>query len=402
MNDLPETKVVLILGAKVYSQGSMSGMLQDRVETAIDLYQSNQVEKILVSGDHGQDNYDEVNAVKKYLLEKGVSRSDIFLDHAGFDTYDSLYRAKEIFQVRSLIISTQNFHLPRAVYIGRELGVETYGISADRHLYTNVNYNEFREIFSKVKAFLDVNLNAKPKFLGEKIPISGDSEKSWDKTENFENNDEVEDKEGVIEEYVTEKIIEEKNVLLEVPFISQAPFANWSDARKQDGCEEVAVIMAMAWVMGEKLTPQKADDKINEISAFEEREIGTFHDTNANDTVEIIFKGFYQYNNIEVRHDITKEDIKQELFKGNLVIVPTDGQLLNNPNYTPPGPTTHNLVVIGYDVISKEFITNDPGTRNGEKYRYDEDVLENALLDYPTGFHEKVEEIKTAMIIIKK
>lgn len=199
-----------------------------------------------------------------------------------------------------------------------------------------------------------------------------------------------------------EEVLEEKNILLDAPFISQAPFGNWSDPRKQDGCEEAAAIMAMAWVKNEKLTSQMADEKINEISAYEEKMYGNSRDTNAQDTAERIFKKFFKYDNVRVKYNITKENIKQELFKSNLVIVPTNGRLLNNPNYTFPGPTTHNLVIIGYDVDKKEFITNDPGTRRGEKYRYNEDVLENALSDYPTGNHEKIEEIKTAMIIIWK
>ena len=440
MENVPQAKVALVLGAKVGQDGTLSPIYQDRVQTAFELYESKKVEKILVSGDHGRENYDEVNSVKNYLLEKGVAGEDIFLDYAGFDTYDSLYRAKEIFQVSSLVVVTQNFHLPRAVYIGKSIGLEVSGMSADKHLYFNSKYSELREKFSKIKAFLDVNLNSKPKFLGEKISIDGDGRKSWDEKyilevlekneiDNGVSNDisEISEEETIKEiEVIGEDIkIEEKeieislkveepeeenpthlidveNVLLEVPFVAQAPFGNWSDARKQDGCEEVAAIMAMAWVRGEGLTPQEADDRINEISAFEEKEIGTFHDASANDVVEIIFKKYFEYDKVEVKYDIDKEDIKAELYKGNLVIVPTDGQLLNNPNYTPPGPTTHNLVVIGYDFESKEFITNDPGTRNGKQYRYDEDVLERALLDYPTGFHENLEEIRTAMIVVKK
>ncbi len=196
--------------------------------------------------------------------------------------------------------------------------------------------------------------------------------------------------------------IEIKSVLFEVPFTPQAPFGNWSDPRKQDGCEEAAVIMAMAWVKGETLNAKSVDEEINVIAAYEEKTYGTFHDTSAFDTAERIFKGYFEYDNIEVRYRIGKEDIKKELYKGNLILVPTNGQLLDNPNYTPPGPVTHNLVIIGYDVKTKEFITNDPGTRKGKGYRYDEDVLENAIIDYPTGSHEKIEEEKTAMIIVKK
>jgi len=191
-----------------------------------------------------------------------------------------------------------------------------------------------------------------------------------------------------------------KSVLFDVPFTSQAPFGNWMDARKQDGCEEAAAIMAMAWVRGDKLDPKSADDEINNIAKYEEDTIGTFHDTSAFDTIETIFKGYFEYDNVEVRYRIGKQEIIKELMAGNLVIVPTRGQLLGNPNYTPPGPITHNIVVIGYDIKTKKFITNDPGTRNGRGYRYDEDVLEGALLDYPTGAHEKIDEEKTAMIVV--
>ncbi|MCK5491235.1 MAG: YdcF family protein [Candidatus Pacebacteria bacterium] len=439
MANVPQIKVALVLGAKVNQNGTLSPIYQDRVQTAFELYESKKVEKIIVSGDHGRENYDEVNSAKDYLLERGMESEDIFLDYAGFDTYDSLYRAKEIFQVSSLVVVTQNFHLSRAVYIGKSLGLETYGMSADKHQYIDNGYSELREKFSKIKAFFDVNLNSKPKFLGENISIEGDGRESWDEKyipEVFEKNeidnevsddisetneDEnadgfVEEKEITIEDVEIEKnlkaefLVEEesiqetktKNILLEVPFAAQAPFGNWSDARKQDGCEEVAAIMAMAWVRGEGLMLQEVDDRINEISAFEEKEIGTFHDASADDVVEIIFKKYFEYNQVEVKYDIDKEDIKAELYSGNLIIVPTDGQLLNNPNYTPPGPTTHNLVAIGYDFDSKEFITNDSGTRNGKQYRYDEDVLERALLDYPTGFHENLEEIRTAMIVVRK
>ncbi len=192
-----------------------------------------------------------------------------------------------------------------------------------------------------------------------------------------------------------------RSVFIDVPFMSQAPFGNWSDPRKQDGCEEAAVIMAMAWVRGETLSSKSVDDEINKIAAYEEETVGTFHDTSAFDTAETIFKGYFKYEKVEVRYRIKKKDIAKELASGNLVIVPTRGQLLGNPNYTPPGPVTHNLVVTGYDLKTKEFITNDPGTRNGKNYRYDENVLEDAIIDYPTGLHEKIEEEKTAMIIVK-
>ena len=126
-SDLPHAQAVLLLGAKVKSDGMPSGILQDRIDTAIELYNAKKVDKILVSGDHGTKQYDEVNAMRKYLLDKNIPPQDIFLDHAGFDTYDSLYRARDIFQAKSLIVDTQNFHLNRALYIGKQLGLNLVG-----------------------------------------------------------------------------------------------------------------------------------------------------------------------------------------------------------------------------------------------------------------------------------
>jgi SanA protein len=178
--DVPNAQVALILGAKVYNDGRLSHMMQDRADSGLELYKAGKVQKILMSGDHGTKTYDEVNTVKDYLLERGVAPEDLFLDHAGFDTYDSLYRARDIFGVRSLVVVTQKFHLPRAVYIGRSLGLEVYGYAADKRPYQGMFWNETREVFARAKAFLAVSLGIKPKFLGEKIPIEGDSQLSRD------------------------------------------------------------------------------------------------------------------------------------------------------------------------------------------------------------------------------
>lgn len=173
-------QTALVLGAKVYSNGQMSSVFQDRVDTVIELYESGRVKKILVSGDHGRENYDEVNSAKNYLLEKGILKEDIFLDHAGFDTFDSIYRAKEIFQVDSLIIVTQNFHLPRALYIAKKLGIDSCGKIADKHIYLKQSYMNRREILAKIKAWLDIIFHSDPKYLGDVIPVTGESIKSWD------------------------------------------------------------------------------------------------------------------------------------------------------------------------------------------------------------------------------
>lgn len=173
-------QAALVLGARVYSDGSLSGIFQDRVDRAISLYRNNKVEKILVSGDHGQDNYDEVNAAKDYLLEENIKEEDIFLDHAGFDTYDSLYRAKEVFDANSLIIVTQDFHLERALYIANKLDINSCGVSADLHRYYGENKRQAREVLAKVKAWFDITFNSSPVYLGKQIPLSGSGLDSWD------------------------------------------------------------------------------------------------------------------------------------------------------------------------------------------------------------------------------
>ncbi len=180
IRDVLETKVVLVLGARVYESGTLSDALKDRVLSAIELYDEGKVEKFLLSGDHSEEEYDEVNTMKDFLLEKGIDGDDIFLDHAGFDTYDSIYRAKEIFGVDSCVIVTQAFHLPRAVYIARKIGVDAYGFIADKQEYREIVYYEFREMVARSKSFFDVLFSVSPKFLGEKISIEGSGKVTWD------------------------------------------------------------------------------------------------------------------------------------------------------------------------------------------------------------------------------
>lgn len=179
-DNVPKSQAALILGAKVNANGKMSDVLMDRSLKALELYKNGKVDKLLVSGDHGREEYDEVGAVKDFLLKEGVAKEDIFLDHAGFDTYDSIYRAREVFQVDSLIIVTQEFHLPRAVYTARALDIEAYGYVADRQEYVKASLFALRESLARVKAFGNVVLGSDPKFLGEPIPIYGDGTLSWD------------------------------------------------------------------------------------------------------------------------------------------------------------------------------------------------------------------------------
>ncbi len=169
VGSVPDAKTVLILGARVSPDGVLSAVLKHRVDTALLLYREGKVRNILMTGDNSRLVYDEVKPVREYLLSEGVSDEDIFLDHAGFDTYSSMYRARDIFLVDSMLIVSQSFHLPRAVFIARNLGIEAYGVEADKGEYYLRNY--IREPFSNVKAVLNLLFNRQPKFLGEEIPI---------------------------------------------------------------------------------------------------------------------------------------------------------------------------------------------------------------------------------------
>ena len=170
--EVPNTIVALIPGASVSEDGVLSPIFIDRVHAAIELYKIKKVSKILVSGDNSTDSNNEVNPVRLYMISEGIPDKDIFLDHAGFDTYSSMYRARDIFAVTSLVITTQSFHLPRSVFIARRLGMEAYGLNAD--LGNILFRNNVREVIANEKAVLDLITNRKPKFLGKEIPITGD------------------------------------------------------------------------------------------------------------------------------------------------------------------------------------------------------------------------------------
>lgn len=180
--NVPAADAVLILGAYVLPDGTLSDMLRDRVTVGYGLYEQGKVPKILVSGDHGRNDYDEVNSMKGYLKAKGVAGQDVFMDHAGFSTYESMYRARDIFQVKKVIIVTQRYHLLRAVYIARELGLEAYGVASDLHDYGPVMTGyEVREMAARNKDFWQTIFKPRPTFLGETIPVFGDGSATDDK-----------------------------------------------------------------------------------------------------------------------------------------------------------------------------------------------------------------------------
>lgn len=174
-SDVPYTEVAVVLGASVY-RGKPSPVLERRAAKAVELYLAGKVGKILVTGDNGALTYDEVTPVRKYLLEAGIPAGDIFLDHAGFDTYSSMYRARDVFLADSITVVTQDFHLPRSVYIARHLGIEAYGIIAGGD---GSDKDYVREIPASGKAVLDLVLHRVPKYLGETIPLSGDGSTTW-------------------------------------------------------------------------------------------------------------------------------------------------------------------------------------------------------------------------------
>lgn len=194
-----------------------------------------------------------------------------------------------------------------------------------------------------------------------------------------------------------------QDVLLDVvPFTPQAPLGDWGDIRQQSGCEEAVALMAMRWVQGRSLTLEEARKEIIAISDFELNNYGHFHDTSTQDTVDRIFKGYFKYNNVEIKKGFTAKDIETELSNGNLVIVLANGQKLGNPYYKQPGPLEHALLIKGFNSSTGEFITNDSGTKMGESFRYPEEVVMNAIHDYPTGFHEPISEMRKIMIVVKK
>lgn len=179
----PPAQAAIVLGAYVTPQGTLCPMLSDRVEAAVELYRLGIVQKLIMSGDHGREDYDEVNAMRRHAQQLGIPARDIFTDHAGFSTYDSMYRARDVFQVQSAVVVTQAFHLPRAVFIARALGLDAVGVQADRRAYpeNEINYLELREITARLKAFTQVFiLRSQPRFLGDVIPVTGDGRLSHD------------------------------------------------------------------------------------------------------------------------------------------------------------------------------------------------------------------------------
>ena len=173
---LENVDCIVVLGCQVKADGSLSDMLHDRLEVAVGLYKKGAAPKLLMSGDHGTKYYDEVGAMKKYAVENGVPSSDVFMDHAGFSTYETVYRAKEIFGAKKVLIVTQEYHLYRALYIAEKLGLEAYGVPSDLHTYGGQSARDVREVLARCKDFFMCVVKPEPTYLGEGIPVSGDGD----------------------------------------------------------------------------------------------------------------------------------------------------------------------------------------------------------------------------------
>ena len=179
-SNLKDIDCIVVLGAGIWGD-KPSPMLEDRLLQAIDLYQNNVSSKIIMSGDHGKQDYDEVNTMKNFAIDKGVPSESIFMDHAGFSSYESIYRAKEIFGAKKIVIVTQKYHLYRALYIANQLGIEAYGVGADPRQYVGATYRELREILARNKDFIKCIFKPEPTYLGDKIPVSGNGDITNDK-----------------------------------------------------------------------------------------------------------------------------------------------------------------------------------------------------------------------------
>lgn len=180
IENVPAAYCGIVLGAGVRNE-RVTPVLKDRLEASLALYKAGKIQRFLLTGDHSRKNYDEVNTMKDYLTSKGVNDSVIFLDHAGFDTYNSMYRAKNIFQVNDAIVITQDFHLNRSIFIARNMDLVATGYIADRRVYKGRAYLAFRESIAVAKAFFNVIFSSKPVYGGKVIPITGNSEASFDK-----------------------------------------------------------------------------------------------------------------------------------------------------------------------------------------------------------------------------
>lgn len=182
---LEEVDCILVLGCGVREDGTPSDMLYDRLARGVELYELGAAPKLLMSGDHGRVEYDEVAVMKQFAVDRGIPSENVFMDHAGFSTYESIYRAKEIFQADRILIVTQEYHLYRALYIADRLGIEAYGVGADYRTYAGQLVRDLREVLARAKDWTKCIFKPEPTFLGDAIPVSGNGNLTNDDTTDF-------------------------------------------------------------------------------------------------------------------------------------------------------------------------------------------------------------------------
>lgn len=171
-----DADAIIVLGASVYPDGTPSGILQDRLDDGIALYFAGAAPKIIMSGDNGTESYNECWAMKQYAISQGVPSEDVFCDHAGFSTYETMYRARHVFGADRVVIATQTYHLYRAIYDAQGVGMEAIGVPSDYGEYVNQSWYDFREIFARTKDFFQVLMKTPSTYVGDPISLdqSGD------------------------------------------------------------------------------------------------------------------------------------------------------------------------------------------------------------------------------------
>ena len=176
---------ILVFGAGLTPEGKPSRVLQARLDRGIELYRAGVSDRLLMSGDHGHEGYDEVMAMKQYAMDAGIPSENIFMDHAGFSTYESVYRARDIFQAEKMVLVTQQYHTYRALYIAEQLGLQVCGVPAETPVYRGSWMLEAREKLARTKEFFNVIFKPEPTYLGDVIPIAGNGDQTNDGKEEF-------------------------------------------------------------------------------------------------------------------------------------------------------------------------------------------------------------------------
>ena len=170
---LENADCIMVLGRRIDKNGQPSLLLNDRLQKGIELYENDVAPRLLMSGGHGRTRYSGIQTMKSLAVASGIPSSHVFMDHAGFTTYESMFRAEDIFNVKKVIIVTQDYHLPRAIYTERALGIDAYGVATRPDTYHGHAKRESKEAFLRYRDFFTVLFRPDPKRLGDKIPITG-------------------------------------------------------------------------------------------------------------------------------------------------------------------------------------------------------------------------------------